>query len=251
MDLPPEARALLALPPQRFTAARNALAAALAARGDPAAARVRKLGRPRGVAWLLNRLARERPAEARDLLSAGERLHAGQRRAVSGAGPEALRAADAALREAARALRLRAAELLAAEGRPAPAALLARVELLLRLAATGPGRAAFREASLEAEPAAGGELSGFEVVEGGRPEVAAPAGARPRPAAEERRRAEQERRAAERVRRERERALARARAEAARARETAAAAERRAREARERADRLAAAVRDLERGARS
>jgi hypothetical protein len=257
VDLPPEARELFALPPPRFTAERNALAAALAARGDPRAPRVRKLARPLGLAWVLNRLAREGPDEVQALLEAGDRLRAGQRRAVSGGGPEALREADAALRVAARALRLRAGALLAAEGRPAPDALLARVELLLRLAATGPDREPFREASLGREPAAPVDaLSGFAVVAGGPdPAQAArgtrtaalPAAAREARDREERRRAEREAREAERSRRERARALAKARADAGRAEKAAAAAERRAREARATADRLAARAREMER----
>ena len=273
MDLPPEAQALLALPPARFTSERNALAAALAARRDPAAARVRKLARPIGLAWLLNRLARERPREVEALLAAGDAVRAGQRRAVSGAGSGALREAEGALRERARALRLEGERLVAAEGRPAPPAL-ARLELLLRLAATGTDREAFREGALGREPAPwGGELSGFELVAGGKgaaPSRAPPArrGGAAEPAAlrarrgreerAERERAERERRDEERELRDRARALAKARAAAAQAsrraeREERAAgeAERRAREARERAaaaraEAARAAVRVLE-----
>ncbi|HET9597895.1 MAG TPA: hypothetical protein VFP65_20075, partial [Anaeromyxobacteraceae bacterium] len=59
--IPEAAAALLAVPPARFTAERDALARRLASDGDPAAAAaVRKLRRPVGLAWLLNRVARER-----------------------------------------------------------------------------------------------------------------------------------------------------------------------------------------------
>lgn len=60
MAVPAAAEALYALPPSRFVAERNALAKALAAKGDPAAAAVRKLARPTGLAWAMNRLARDR-----------------------------------------------------------------------------------------------------------------------------------------------------------------------------------------------
>ncbi len=274
VDLPAEAKALLALPPSRFKGARDALAATLAERRDPAAARVRKLGRPVGLAWVLNRLARESPRDVAALLGAGDRVRAGQRRAVSGAGGGALREAEEVLRDRARALRLRAEELLREEGRPASAATLARVELLLRVAATGEDREPLRDGALLREPALGaGELSGFTLVPGGRGALPPPAprrGARAAPAPRaprevrdraERAREREARQQEERDLRERRRALARARASAAAADRRAAAearraddAERAAREARERAaaaraeaDRLHARALELER----
>ena len=168
MDLPDDAQALLALPPARFTAERDAVAARLAAAGDPAASAVRKLRRPVGLAWVLNRLARDRPREVAALLAAGDEVRAGTRRAVSGAGAGALRDAEQALRDRARGLRLEAERILAAEGRPPPAAALSRVELLLRVAATGGAREVLRAGELLREPEVGGEdLSGFTVVAGG------------------------------------------------------------------------------------
>lgn len=267
MDLPPEAAALLAVPPSRFGAERAAAARALADRGDPAAAAVRKLRRPVGLAWVLNRLSRDHPRELRALLGAGDRLRAGQRRALSGQGAEALREAEGALRGAARALRLEADRLLAAEGRPAPAATLARIELLLRVAATGAAREPLAAATLAREPEVGDAgLSGLTVLAGGLP--AGPPGPAPRSVArrgrdgrgaprrgaagdarererrgrDERKRAAQAAREAERRRKEHDRAARAAHREAARAaaragREERAAeeAERRAREARGRA----------------
>lgn len=182
MDLPPEAIALLAVPPARFTAERAAAARALAGRGDPAAAAVRKLRRPVGLAWVLNRLSRDHPAAVRALLQAGDRLRSGQRRAVSGAGADALRDAEAAVRERARALRLEAERIVAAEGRPAAPPTLARVELLLRVAASGAAREALATGTLAAEPDVGGAgLSGFTLLAGGAAADASPAPA-PRPA---------------------------------------------------------------------
>ena len=288
MDLPDDAQALLALPPARFAAERGAVAARLAAAGDPAAPEVRKLRRPVGLAWVLNRLARDRPREVEGLLAAGDEVRSGTRRAVSGAGAGALRDAERALRERARGLRLEAERILAAEGRPPPATALSRVELLLRVAATGGAREVLRAGELLREPEVGGEdLSGFTVVAGGsatalrraraatpspRPSPPARAGgeggvrAAPARAAREVRndlaRAREARVREERQLRERRRALAAARAEAVRADRRAAQekrraeeAERRAGEARARAaaakaeaDRLLAKVLELQRG---
>ncbi|WP_243337232.1 hypothetical protein [Anaeromyxobacter soli] len=167
---------LLATSPSRFTAERDALARALAERGDAAgAAALRKVRRPVGLAWVLNRVARERGHEIEALLEAGDRLRAGQRRALAGQGAAALREAEQELRTAARALRGRAAEVLASEGRPASPVALARVELLLRVAATAPGgaREALRAGALQRDPeVAAGDLSGLGLVAGGGAEAA-------------------------------------------------------------------------------
>lgn len=248
MELPTEAIALLGLPPARFSAARAEVARTLAQRGDRAAGVVKKLRRPVGVAWVLNRLSHDHPAEVRALLAAGDRLRAGQRRAVSGAGGEALREADAAVRQRARALRLVAERLLAAEGRPASGATLARIELLLRVAASGPAREALAAGTLEREPEVGeAGLSGLTLLAGGTappPAGAAPprSGRREGARAAATRPLAREARDAARRRREHARAVAAAHTAAAKAsaradREERAAeqAERRAREARERA----------------
>ena len=275
VDVPRAAEPLLALPPARFTAERSALAKLLADRRDPAAASVRKLPRPVGLAWVLNRLAQERPRELEALVAAGDRLRSGQRRALSGAGADELRAAEGELRARARALRVEAERILATEGRPASSTTLARLELLLRVAAPvpGPARDALRRGVLVREPEiAPGELSGFAVLPGGRAptrRVLAQRAEPPREAARQAGRDERARRAAAREarageaadRRERARIVAVARREAraaqARAeREERAAAEQgeRARRARERAaaaraeaDRLAARLRGVER----
>lgn len=175
-----EAGRLLATPPARFTAERDALARALVERGDAAGAvAIRKLRRPVGLAWVLNRLARERREDVEALLAAGDRLRSGQRRALAGQGAEELRAAEQALRKAARALRGRAGEVLSEEGRPASPGALARVELLLRVAAAAPGdaRESLRRGMFSREPeVAAGDLSGLGVVAGERlePERRAP-----------------------------------------------------------------------------
>lgn len=275
---------LLALPPARFTAERSEVARALAARGDPAAAAVRRLRRPVGLAWVLNRLSRDHPREVRGLLEAGDRLRAGQRRAVSGAGAAALREAEAGVRERARALRLEAERLLSAAGRAPAATTLARVELLLRVAASGPAREDLGAGTLAREPEVGDAgLSGLTLLSGGgtapapdpapaaAPKAPAPSGPRrsARAAAREtrereqaeRRRAAQEARDTERRRRERDRAVKAAHGAAAKAAKRAEVAERAAaradsaaRDARERAaaarteaSRLAARALEVER----
>jgi hypothetical protein len=254
--LPPVAEPLLALPPSRFVAGRDALAKALAEKGDAAAAAVRKVPRPLGLAWVLNRLARERPGEVRALLAAGDRLRAGQRRALSGAGGGELHAAEDELRARARTLRAYAERVLAGTGRPAAPAALARIELLLRATAPqlGPVRDALARGVLPREPeVASGELGGFGAV-GGRDAHEGPARDG---------RAEREARAREeRARRGRRRQVERlgrderaARARAARAERVAAEAAERARvavglaaRARGEADRLAERLRELRGG---
>ncbi len=167
MTLPEPARALLALPPSRFVPERDALAKALAARGDPAAAAVRALRRPVGLAWVMNRLARERPDDVAALLAAGDWLRRGQRAALAGEGGDELRAGEAELRLRARALRDAAAALVG-EGR---GVALSRLEPLLRVAASSPAareplRAGVLAREPEAEPL---ELGGLAVVRGGAP----------------------------------------------------------------------------------
>lgn len=237
MPAPETAATLLALPPRRFAAARAAVVKALVDSGDPSADAVRKLRHPTGLAWVMNRLALDRHEDVLALAAAGDRLRDGQRRALAGGGADALRAAEAQLRERARALRLAGGEVIAAEGRPAPAATLARLELLLRAAATSPGpaRDALLHGRLAREPeVAAGDLSGFALVPGGARDVRAEApdhtsrGARPganrrratgrtgaaaaEAAREERARARREAAARERARAAAAKALARARA---------------------------------------
>ncbi len=67
--------ALLATPPQQFTAARNALAKQLQGDGlRDAAAEVKRLPRPSVSLWILNQLAREQPAVIDSYLEAAQLL---------------------------------------------------------------------------------------------------------------------------------------------------------------------------------
>jgi hypothetical protein len=178
MSLPEAARALLSLPPDRFVAERDALARALAERGDRSAAEVRRLRRPVGLAWVLNRLARDAGDEVEALLRAGDRLRAGHRRALAGAGPAELRSAESELREHARALRSVAARILDEAGRKADGAALSHLELLLRFLAPTPGpqREDFRAGALTAEPTSvPADVGGLAVVPVGA-RAAQPAG---------------------------------------------------------------------------
>ena len=81
MDFEQVADGLYALPPPRFTAARNEAADRARADGDPELAdRLRRLRRPTAGAWLGNLLVREQPDEVRALLELGSGLRAAQSR---------------------------------------------------------------------------------------------------------------------------------------------------------------------------
>jgi hypothetical protein len=72
--------ALLATPPQQFTAARNAAAKELQAEGRrDAATEIKRLPRPPVSLWALNRLAREQPALIEAYLEAAEALREAHR----------------------------------------------------------------------------------------------------------------------------------------------------------------------------
>jgi hypothetical protein len=242
--LPDAARALLAIPPARFTAAREELARRLAPEDPGAAADVRALRRPVGLAWLLNRAARDAPGEVAALLSAADQLREGPDR-------QGLREAEEALRSSARALRLVAAR--AAEEEGARSVDLPRVELLLRVAASADAgtREALRQGALVREPEGLGFGGGPVSSPSGAPAgTAAGAGPRARGSAEGTAQAARRREREEAVRvRRRARELERAR-RTLRAAEVAAEAARReaerleagARAARERADRAEAHV---------
>ena len=85
--------ALYALPLDRFTPERDALARELQGADAEAAKRVKGLRKPVVAAWGLNALAREDPEGIRELLELGTRLRDAQRRALSGGDVEPLREA--------------------------------------------------------------------------------------------------------------------------------------------------------------
>ncbi|WP_406176981.1 hypothetical protein [Streptomyces sp. NBC_00996] len=75
MNLDAVADDLYGLPPEDFTATRDARAAAARSAGDrPLAEKIRKLRRPSSSAWAANLLVRERPDEIQPLLQLGQAL---------------------------------------------------------------------------------------------------------------------------------------------------------------------------------
>jgi hypothetical protein len=135
----PRIVALFAEPPERFTAARNALLRELESSKDPAAAAVKLLTRPTRRVWLLNRLARERSGEVGALLEAGERLREAHAAALQGRREPGLRRADDELGRELDGLVRSAGALLLEAGHPADRALLDGIRIDLRAAAAAGG----------------------------------------------------------------------------------------------------------------
>jgi hypothetical protein len=149
------ADALYHLPPERFVAARDALARELRAAGDrEGAAEVKALARPSAAAAAVNRFVRERRDAADALWAAADELVAAQRGALGpdrprrGAGAAAVRQASAAERRALDGALEAVREL------DAPSqATLERVRAILRGAAADPAvREAVRAGRLSREP---------------------------------------------------------------------------------------------------
>ena len=75
---------LYVAPPEGFTESRNSLAKRLKDGGDTkGAARVRGLRKPVRAAWAVNQLVSQDRAGVKELIAAGGRLRAAQRRAMS------------------------------------------------------------------------------------------------------------------------------------------------------------------------
>jgi len=161
-------RGLYGVPPERFIAARDALASELRAAGqDDEAAAVKKLRKPSVVAWAVNAAARESPEEVDSLLEAGEDLRRAQRKALSKAGTDDLFTATETRRQATRALADRAVEALGARGATHRDRIVATLEAASLDRELGQR---LREGTLErdAQPTSGfGAIEGFEVLEGG------------------------------------------------------------------------------------
>jgi hypothetical protein len=125
---------LYGLPLDRFTAERNALAAALSSEGDrDSAGAVKALRKPTAAAWAVNQLVRAEPDLVEALLGAGGELRQAHRQAASGKGSLQLRAAADAERAAVDALVSRAP---AALGRPLSAATLDAIRNSLHAASS-------------------------------------------------------------------------------------------------------------------
>ena len=228
-----------------FTAARDELAAELRQQGDSdAAAEVKKLRKPSVAAWTVNQLARAHRREVDELLAVGKDLRAAQKKALGGAGAEAIRDVTVRRRRTVDKLVDRAERVLEDSGHGTARATLDKVADTLTAATVDEEAAeAVRSGRLTRELA---PPSGFEILEGG-----APAPAKPRPkqapkvpdrvrrAREQARQAEVDARQAAREATRLERAAERARRSAERARRRAGEAADRARELRQRADGLA------------
>lgn len=121
---------LITLPPQRFTAARNAAAKRLRAEGRRAAAEeIKQLARPPLSLWALNRLARTQPDVLAEFLQAAGRLREAYR--VGGD----VRAATQPMRDAEARVVAAAGDVVRAEGGNATEAVMERLRGTLRAAA--------------------------------------------------------------------------------------------------------------------
>ncbi|MDP9257222.1 MAG: hypothetical protein M3Q31_11785 [Actinomycetota bacterium] len=141
---------LLALPPERFTEARNTAAKALRAEGRrDAADAVKSLPRPPLSLWALNGLAHEQPALIEGFLGAAEQL----REAYRSGGD--IRAATPPLREAEARVAAAAAELARAHGQNPTESVLRGLGTTLSAVASGAGSAeSLRRGRLIHEPEA-------------------------------------------------------------------------------------------------
>jgi hypothetical protein len=133
-----EIDALYGLPLERFTKARDELAAELRSRGErEAAAEVKGLAKPTAAAWAVNQVMRTQPSDARALLKAGERLRKAHEDAASGnASAQDLRDAANAERAAVERLSQAARGLTNANGRDLSESVLDRVTQALHAIAS-------------------------------------------------------------------------------------------------------------------
>ena len=128
--------ALFQLPPDKFTAARNELAARLKDAGKPdEAARVKGLARPPASAWVVNQLFWRHRKQFDRLMAAGERLRKAQASQLRGKGGD-MREPLEARREALADLSREAVALLRESGHTASPDLMRRVTTTLEALAT-------------------------------------------------------------------------------------------------------------------
>ena len=176
---------LYALPLERFTPERDALAKELSAEDDRAgAARVKALRKPVVAAWAVNALARDDPDGVRALIELGDTLRSAHRRAVSGGDVEPFRAATEERRRLVNELTRTSAAILEPEGGATTAtteAIAGTLEAATVDAETGELLRAGR-LTRPVRPPATFAGAGLRVLEGGPSRPAAPAEApKPRP----------------------------------------------------------------------
>lgn len=130
---------LYGLPPEAFTAARNARAKAAKDAGDRALAdAVQLLRKPTAGAWVVNQLVREQRGEVDSLLDLGIRLRAAQ----GTLGASDLRALDEQRRQLTRAVAAQAVAIATGAGRKVSGQVAADVEETLRSAMVDPNAGA-------------------------------------------------------------------------------------------------------------
>ena len=224
--------ALYELPLDEFVAARNALAKE---RKDKA---LRSLRKPSVPAWAVNQLARRHGSAVEVVIDSAEALRKAQRRALSGGGGDALRAATRAHRQAVDDAMTHLRSVV-----PGPtAATVERVRATLTAASIDDSLVGDLRAGRlvdDVEPAGFGDVTGLELLtldEAGSGGDDAEAEPEPDPRAEEREAARAE--------------LADARARQTEAEKALTSAERALRDAEVRADEAAADVREAERALR-
>ncbi|MFD8205004.1 hypothetical protein ACFV2S_01135 [Streptomyces sp. NPDC059695] len=128
MDVERITEELYGLRPADFVAARDAYVAEARRAKDPAAAKaIAALRRPATAAWAANRLARERPREARRFLALGETLREAHRTLDA----ERLRAASREQHRVVAALARTAAELAGEAGQPVSDTVVREIEQTL------------------------------------------------------------------------------------------------------------------------
>jgi hypothetical protein len=139
VDLEGVAAELYGLPPDDFTAARNARAAEARGGGDAELARaIKRLRRPTITAWLANLLVRKRPDDLDDLLGLGEQM----RRAQAALAGNELRRLSQQRHQMVTALRDGATQLADDLGKPVSDATAQEFEMTLEAAFADPDAAA-------------------------------------------------------------------------------------------------------------
>jgi hypothetical protein len=174
---PKDGRALYRLPPEEFTAARDALARRLRASGERAQAdEVRRLRRPNVPAWALNQVAQGQPELVENVLAAGGEL----REAMEIGDGTLLREAERSTKQATEAVVAAAERALAGAGHASTDDFRSRLAATLRAAIVDPGVATqIRAGMLERDV----ELAGFGLDVPAAPAPAAPKPAKARPPA--------------------------------------------------------------------